>query len=81
MKTLEKNGYVQIIEEKVVRNPFIHKKIEKDEKLQLNEEQQQVFDTINFLIENDEYADFLIHGVTGSRKNRDIYATYRKCNK
>ena len=61
MKTLEKNGYIEIIEEKVERNPFIHKKIKRDEKLKLTDEQQEVFDTINFMIENNEFSEFLLH--------------------
>lgn len=81
MKTLEKNGYIQIIEEKVNRNPFIHKKITRDKKLKLNEEQKQVYDTVEFMIDNEEYAEFLLHGITGSRKNRSIYAAYRKSNR
>lgn len=61
MKTLEKNGYIEIIEEKVDRNPFIHKKIKRDEKLKLTKEQKEVFDTVNFMIENEEFAEFLLH--------------------
>lgn len=72
IKTLEKNGYVSILEEKVNRNPFLHKVIKKDEKLTLNKEQQDVFDTISFMIDNEEYAEFLLHGVTGSGKT-EIY--------
>jgi len=72
IKTLEKNGYISIIEERVNRNPFLHKVINRDKKLKLNTEQQEVFDTISFMIENEEFADFLIHGVTGSGKT-EIY--------
>ena len=74
MKTLEKNGYISIIEEKVNRNPFVHKTIKRDEKLTLTDEQQEVYNTVEFMIDNEEYMEFLLYGVTGSRKNRDIYA-------
>lgn len=67
MKTLEKNGYIEFKEEKVERNPLIHKRIQKDEKLKLNDAQQEAFDRINFMLENGEFAEFLLHGVTGSR--------------
>ena len=29
-KTIEKNGYIEIVEKQIERNPFIHKNIEKD---------------------------------------------------
>ena len=74
MKTLEKNGYILIVEEMVDRNPFINKNIKRDKNLKLTESQQEVYDTIEFMIDNNEYMEFLLHGVTGSRKNRSIYA-------
>ena len=33
IKTLEKNGYIEIVEKKVERNPFMHKVVEKSENL------------------------------------------------
>lgn len=68
-KTLEKNGYIEIIEKQIERNPFINKKVPKDKALQLNNEQQVCFNKINNSIENKEYNEFLIYGVTGSRKD------------
>ena len=72
MKTVEKNGYIKFEYEKIERNPLSHKKRKKDNKLVLTEEQQDAFDQISFMIDNDEYAQFLIHGVTGSGKT-EIY--------
>ena len=69
IKTLEKNGYIEIVEEKVARNPFIHKKIKKDTSLRLTEEQQNAFDKITI----NEFKDFLLYGITGSREDRDIF--------
>ena len=69
IKTLEKNGFIKFVNKKVDRNPFINKKIVRDEKRILNDEQQSVFDQISFMIENEEYAEFLLKGVTGSRKD------------
>ena len=71
-KTLEKNGYVEIVEKQIERNPFINKNITKDEKRVLTDEQQKCFDGINFFIQNDEYSSNLIYGVTGSGKT-EIY--------
>lgn len=78
-KTLEKNGYIEIIEKPIERNPFINKRVPKDSKLQLNEEQQYAYDKINSNIENNEYNEFLLYGVTGSRKNRSIFTINKKC--
>ena len=71
-KTLEKNGYIEIVEKQIERNPFINKNIEKDEKKVLNDEQKKCFDGINFFIQNDEYSSNLIFGITGSGKT-EIY--------
>ncbi len=65
IKTLEKNGYIEIVEEKINRNPFAHKNIKKDKPLKLTEEQQVAYDKIS----SSNYKEFLIYGVTGSRKN------------
>ena len=71
-KTLEKNGYVEIVEKQIERNPFVNKKIEKDVPRVLNEEQKRCFDAINFAIENNEFSKNLIYGITGSGKT-EIY--------
>lgn len=75
IKTLEKNGYVEIVERKVDRNPFLNKDIEKTEKLKLTDEQQKAFDKIEEAIEDRMHSEFLIFGVTGSRKNRNLFAS------
>ncbi len=76
IKTLEKNGYIEIVEERVNRNPFAHKEIKRDNPLKLTEEQQMAYDKIS----KEKYKEFLIYGVTGSRKNRNISSINRKCN-
>ena len=73
IKTLEKNGYIEIIEKQVERNPFIHKVVQKTEKLSFTEEQQKAYNEIEEAIEDKMHSEFLIYGVTGSRKNRDIF--------
>lgn len=81
IKTLEKNGYIEIIEKQVERNYFLHKVVEKTEKLTFTEEQQKAYNKIEEAIEDKMYAEFLIFGVTGSRKNRNLFASNRKSNK
>ena len=75
IKTLEKNGYIEIAEEKVERNPFMHKNIKQDKPLELTNEQQNAYD----IISNSKYKEFLIYGVTGSRKNRSVFTINTKC--
>lgn len=75
INTLEKNGYIEIIEKQVERNPFMHKVIQADQDLVLTSEQNQAYQTICDSMEDYLYSEFLLFGVTGSRKNRSIFAT------
>lgn len=68
-KTLEKKGYIEISEKQIARNPFGNKKIERDKPKKLNTEQKKAYDAISFCIENNEFTQSLIYGITGSRKN------------
>jgi primosomal protein N' (replication factor Y) len=72
IKTLEKNGYIEIREEVIRRNPFLNKKVKKDEPKVLNEEQQECFYGIKYSIDNNIFSHNLIYGITGSRKNGSI---------
>lgn len=74
MKTLEKNGYIEIYEKQIERNPFINKEIEPTKKLKLTQEQQIAFNKIEEAIDDKMNAEYLIFGVTGSRKDRNIFA-------
>ncbi|MBQ9297870.1 MAG: primosomal protein N' [Clostridia bacterium] len=72
IKTLEKNEYIQIVEENIDRNPFILKDVPRDKKLPLNEEQFKAFEEVNKSIEDKEFKEFLLYGVTGSGKT-EVY--------
>ena len=72
IKTLEKNGYVEIVKKEVERNPFIHKVLKKTTNLALTDEQQEAFEKVAACIEFDEYEEFLLFGVTGSGKT-EVY--------
>lgn len=74
MKTLEKNGYIEIYEKQIERNPFINKEVEPSDKLKLTREQQKAYEKIEEAIDDKMNCEFLIFGVTGSRKNRNISA-------
>ena len=72
VKTLEKNGYVEIIQKKIERNPLINKDVKKTNKLKLIDEQQFAYDKIKDAIGKARYEQFLLYGVTGSGKT-EIY--------
>ena len=72
LKTLEKNGYIEFVEEHIERNPFINKNIKKDSPKILTEEQQRAYNAISSCIENNEYTSSLIYGITGSGKT-EVY--------
>ena len=72
VKTLEKNGYVEIVEKKVERDPLANKEVEKTQNLKLTEEQQKAFEEVKNKINKNEYEEFLLYGVTGSGKT-EVY--------
>ena len=72
LKTLEKNGYIEIVEKEVERNPFLHKVVQKTTNLELTEEQQDAFEKVNASLQIGEYDEFLLFGITGSGKT-EIY--------
>lgn len=68
LKTLEKNGYIEIKDVEVARNPFVNKEIKKTLPFELTKEQKDVIERIDI----NGYDKYLIHGVTGSGKT-EIY--------
>lgn len=72
VNTLIKNGYLEVVEKKIERNPLQKKEIEKTEKLVLNEEQKIAYQAIEKAIDQKKYEEFLLYGITGSGKT-EIY--------
>lgn len=72
VNTLIKNGYLEIVEQKVERNPLETKNIENTSNLKLTQEQQEAFDKVSASIDYSEYEEFLLYGVTGSGKT-EVY--------
>lgn len=62
---LNQAGYIEIVEKKIERNPFKNRTNKKDKPLHLTDEQKNAFE----IISKSNYKEFLIYGVTGSRKN------------
>ena len=72
VNTLIKNGYLEIIEKKIERNPLVKKSLEKTNKLIFTDEQKIAFDKICESMQNEEFEEFLLYGVTGSGKT-EVY--------
>ncbi|MBO4292851.1 MAG: primosomal protein N' [Clostridia bacterium] len=72
INTLIKNEYLELVEKIIERNPLENKKIELTKNLKLTEEQQQAYDKVEEKINNNEFKEFLLYGVTGSGKT-EIY--------
>ena len=72
VNTLVKNGYLEIVEKKVERNPLLGRACEKTDKLNLTEEQENAYKCVEEAIDNKEYKQFLLYGVTGSGKT-EVY--------
>lgn len=73
LQTLERNGYIEIVEKEVERNPFLHKQIIPNQKLPLTKQQEEAYNGICKTIYEKKFEEFLIYGVTGSRKNGDLF--------
>ena len=78
INTLIKNGYLELVEEKIERDPLRNKNLASTNKLKLTEEQQTAFEKVAKSIDEKEYKRFLLYWVTGSRKNRSIFTINRK---
>ena len=72
VNTLVKNGYLEIVEKKIERDPLEGKNIEKTTNLDLTEEQKEAYEKVKSYIEKEEYKKFLLYGVTGSGKT-EVY--------
>ena len=72
VNTLIKNGYLEVVEKKVDRDPLANKKIPKSSRLKLTDEQENAYSKIKGSIDNNRYEQFLLFGVTGSGKT-EIY--------
>lgn len=78
VKTLVKNGYLELLDKKIERDPLKNKNIGKTTSLKLTEEQEVAFMKVKEAIDNNTYKRFLLYGVTGSRKNRSIFTINRR---
>jgi len=77
IKALEKKGLIRISKREVLRNHYASLSANAGA-LKLSEEQQQAFETLSALLEEDAPRAALLHGVTGSGKTSVILALCEK---
>ena len=51
----------------------------KKKEIVLNEEQQEVYDKFKSIVSEELFSEELLYGVTGSRKNRNIFKNNKRC--
>ncbi len=71
LKSLEKQGIIEIVTENVYRNPVKHMQAKTDRK-QLSEKQQEIVDTVLAEFDGKTPKTYLVHGITGSGKT-EVY--------
>jgi len=72
IRTLEKNGIVKIVEQRVLRDPHLGVELLKTEPLDLMKEQQSALHKIISVMKQKKSGVVLLHGVTGSGKT-EVY--------
>jgi len=72
VQTLERHGLVETYVRDMRRDPLAHATLPTDERFELTTEQASALSEIEAALEQNAYAAFLLHGVTGSGKT-EIY--------
>lgn len=71
-RTMEQKGLIRIEQREYYRDPLFNTLPAQSEKFTLNEEQQHAFDTMTQQISDEQFATYLLQGITGSGKT-EIY--------
>ena len=79
VKFEEYNFWDEELEEEEKRAKESKEKSGKKIEIVLNEEQQEVYDKFKSIIDEELFSEELLYGVTGSRKNRDIFKNNQRC--
>ena len=79
IKFEEYNFWDEELEEEEKRAKEIEEKSGKKTEIVLNEEQQEVYDKFKSIVGEELFSEELLYGVTGSRKNRNIFKNNKRC--
>lgn len=79
VKFEEYNFWDEELEEEEKRAKEREEKSGKKKEIILNEEQQEVYDKFKSIIDEEVFSEELLYGVTGSRKNRNIFKNNKRC--
>ena len=79
IKFEEYNFWDEELEEEEKRAKENEEKSGKETEIVLNEEQQEVYDKFKSIIDEEVFSEELLYGVTGSRKDRDIFKNNQRC--
>jgi len=81
VNTLAKKGLLEFVTQTIRRDPLEHAELPIVEQHQLTPDQTAVLEQIEQQMVNDQYAAFLLHGVTGSGKTEVYIRAMRKALK
>ena len=79
VKFEEYNFWDEELEEEEKRAKEREEKSGKKKEIVLNKEQQEVYDKFKSIVSEELFSEELLYGVTGSRKNRDIFKDNQRC--
>ena len=79
VKFEEYNFWDEELEEEEKRAKEREEKSGKKKEIVLNKEQQEVYDKFKSIVAEELFSEELLYGVTGSRKNRNIFKNNKRC--